>query len=104
MDVDLEKITRSPFLPGALGAVVALRFAPGITWGERAFNVAAGAACAGYVSPAITDWLHITSAGMQSGVSFGVGMFGLSLAAAALQAIRELKLGEIISGWISRRG
>ena len=104
MDVDIDKIARSPFLPGALGAVVALRFAPGITWKERAFNVAAGAMCAGYLSPAIADWLHISGAGMQSGLSFGVGMFGLSLAAAAMQAIRELKLGEIIAGWISRRG
>jgi uncharacterized membrane protein len=102
MDLDLDKISRSPFAIGALGSIVALKFAPGASWAERVFNVLAGAACAGYASPAAAEWLHVTSAGMQSGLSFGVGMFGLSLAAAAIEGIRALKASEILDSWLRR--
>lgn len=104
MDVDMDKVVRNPFFAGALGSLAALKFAPGATWIERAGNVAAGSASAGFAGPALVDWLSIGSASMQSGVSFGVGMFGLSLAAAIVDGIRQVRLGEIITGWISRRG
>lgn len=104
MDVDLEKVVRNPFMAGALGSLAALRFAPGVTWLERFGNVVAGSLSAGFAGPALVDWLSISSASMQSGVSFGVGMFGLSLAAAVVEGIRQVRLGEIITGWISRRG
>lgn len=104
MDFDVERIGRSPFAVGALGAVVALRFAPGLTWFERAFNIGCGSLCAGFCAPALAEWLHVLSAGMHAGMSFVVGTFGLSLAAAVAQGIRDLKLGEVITGWISRRG
>lgn len=104
MDIDLDRLGRSPFLAGALGSLVALRFAPGVTWWERVTNVAAGSLCAGYFAPAIVDWLHITSGGIQSGLSFGVGLFGLSLAAALWEGIRGVAWREIIDGWVRRRG
>lgn len=105
MDVDgLERVARNPFMAGALGSLVALRFAPGVSWWERAGNVAAGSVAAGFAGPALVEWLQISSAGMSSGVSFGVGMFGLSLAAAVMDGIRQVRLGEVITGWISRRG
>ena len=104
MDFDPERLARSPFFVGAAGSFVALRFAPGVSWWERLSNVVAGSLCAGFAAPALIEWLHITSAGMTAGVSFGVGMFGLSLAAAILQGIRETKLAEIATGWLQRRG
>lgn len=104
MDVDIDKVARNPFVAGALGGMVALKFAPGQTWIERAGNVGAGSVSAGFAGPGLVDWLQITGAGLQSGVSFGVGMFGLSLAAAVVEGIRQVRLGEIITGWISRRG
>lgn len=105
MDIDgIERAVRNPFAAGALGSLVALRFAPGATWLERAGNVAAGSVAAGFAGPALVEWLQIGSAGMASGVSFGVGMFGLSLAAAVMDGIRQVRLGEVITGWISRKG
>jgi ACR3 family arsenite efflux pump ArsB len=103
-EFDPEKLMNSHFVVGALGALVGLKFAPGTTWRERAINVSAGMLCAGYFAPALAEWFHVASPGMQSALAFAVGMFGLSLAAAVAQALRELKLGEIISGWLSRRG
>lgn len=100
---DLERLVRSPFVTGALGGLVtALRFMPGASWGERAVNVGAGSLTAGYLSPALIQFLQLES-GYAYGAAFVVGMLGLSVVAALLQGLKELKLAEIISGWLSRR-
>lgn len=104
MDFDFERALRSPFLVGALGACVSLRFAPGETWTERVCNVAAGAICSGFCAPALTEWLAVKSPGMQSFCAFAVGMFGLSLAAAVAAGMRSTDMGAIIKGWLSRPG
>lgn len=104
MDLDPSGLTRNPFAAGALGSLVGLKFAPGVSLLERITNVGAGAACAGYAAPALAEWMHVTSPHVHSGLAFAVGLFGLSLAAAVQQGIRDLKLGEVITGWISRKG
>ena len=104
MDLDPDHIIRGPFIAGLSGSIVALRWVPGITLPERLFNALAGTAMAGFGSPALSDWLHITSAGTVSALAFAVGLFGLSLAAAVVQAVRDIKLAEIITGWVSRKG
>ena len=104
MDLDPDRLMRGPFLAGLCGSIVALRWVPGISISERLFNAAAGTAVAGFGSPALADWLHVTSSVMISALAFAVGLFGLSLAAAVVQAIRDIKLAEIITGWISRKG
>lgn len=104
MDFDFDKAARSPWAAGALGSVVGLRFVPGLTWMTRAFNAASGTACAGFVGPALSDWLRIEGASVQAGLAFGVGMFGLSIAVAAVEAIRAVGWADVIRGWISRRG
>jgi hypothetical protein len=103
MDIDPGGLVRNPFAAGALGALVGLKFTPGATWPERVANVVAGGLCAGYGAPALSDWLHVTSPHLASGLAFGVGLFGLSLAAAVWQGIRDVKVGEVITGWISRK-
>ena len=103
IDWDIERTVRSPWAAGLLGSIVALKFAPGTTWPERAVNVGAGALCAGFCAPALVDWLHIEPVSMRSGAAFAVGMFGLSVAAAVIDGVRELKLAEVITGWISRK-
>lgn len=104
MQVEPEKWLASPFVIGALGALVGLRFAPGASWSGRAFNVAAGGTCAWFVAPALAELGHVHSSGMAAALAFAVGMFGLSAASAVATGLRDLKVGEIISGWISRRG
>lgn len=94
---------RSPFFIGALGAAVALRFAPGASWWERASNVVAGALFSGYLSPALVEWLHLRTEGMTSASAFVVGLLGMSLAAAVLQAIKSIDLAKIASDWLGRR-
>lgn len=103
MDFDMDKIARSPWAAGALGSLVALRFAPGMTWGGRAFNVLCGALCAGFLAPPLVEWLALHTDGMRAGAAFAVGMFGLSIAAAAAEAVRNVAWGDVVRGWVTRR-
>lgn len=102
-DLDLPAIARHPLAAGLVGALVGLRFAPGTNWVERLSNVASGACIAGYLGPAAAELLELRSPSLQSMLGFALGLFGISVAAAVAQALRDMRLGDIISGWISRR-
>lgn len=103
--MDAEKIAGNPFTIGALGAVItAIKFTPGATWPERVVNVLAGSAFAGYVTPALVEWLHMSAPSYISGAAFLFGLVGMSLASAVLTAIKDLPLSKIIAGWIGRPG
>ena len=107
MPVDHDSLggaARSPFAIGALGALVtAVRFTPGATWPERAFNVAAGSLFAGFLTPALVDWLGMRNPSYLSGAAFLFGLLGMSLASAILQGVKDTPVGQIITGWVSRK-
>lgn len=96
-DLDPAAALNHPAVAGLAGALVGLKFAPGITWRERLFTVAAGAAISVYAGPIAAEQLALTSEGARMGLGFGLGMFGLTLADVLSRTIRDLKLGEIIS-------
>lgn len=105
MDFDFDRIARSPFTVGAIGALItAVKFTPGGNWGERAFNVLAGSAAAGFITPALVEWLSMKSPAYASGAAFLFGLVGMSLAAALLQAIKDTPFGQILTGWLTRKG
>jgi hypothetical protein len=105
MDFDLDRIARSPFTVGAVGALItAVKFTPGASWGERTFNVLAGSAAAGFITPALVEWLNMKSPSYASGAAFLFGLVGMSLAAALLQAIKDTPFGQILTGWLTRKG
>lgn len=91
-----------PWLAGAAGAVVGLRFVVGATWVERAANVAAGAAVAVFVAPAFADYYTLSST-VTAGLSFGLGLFGVAVAHAIFAAIHALDLAAVIRSWLTRR-
>jgi len=102
MTIDVDRILGSPFTIGGLGSLVALKFAPGVSWWERFTNVASGMLVAGYGAPALAEWLQFKTAGMGNAAAFILGLLGMSLIAAILQAIRDLKLAEILAGWLTK--
>lgn len=104
MDIDPHRVITHPLAAGVGGAVVGLRFAPGLRWYERITNVVAGAACAGWIAPAAGELFGLASVSAEAALSFAVGMFGMSVAAALIEALRTVAWAEIISGWIRRRG
>lgn len=103
MNLDGDHILGSPFTIGGLGSLVALKFAPGATWWERATNVGSGMLVAGYGAPALVEWLQFKSQGLGNAAAFIIGLLGMSLIAAVFQGIRDLRLADIISGWLARR-
>lgn len=96
MDFDHEKIWRSPFLIGAIGAVVAFRTNPYETWKARVFNVSSGAFIAGYVSPAACEYLGLVSPSMQSAMAFASGLLGMNLVAMLVGWTKNLQLADIL--------
>lgn len=105
MEFDPDRIARSPFTAGLVGSLItALKFTTGGTWWERAINVLAGWAAAGFVTPPLVEWLHHSPPeGYVSGAAFLVGLLGMSLVAAAIDWLKSGKLGETISSWTVRR-
>lgn len=102
MDIDPERVARSPFLIGALGALVAMRGAPGESWPIRVFNVVSGALLAGYVSPAVAEFFALPSPAMQGAMSFAVGLFGMNFVATAVTWIKQLQLADVLP-WVRRK-
>lgn len=103
MDFDHEKLWRSPFLIGALGALVALRGTPGDTWPTRAINVISGALIAGFVGPALCEFFSLTSPAMQGAMVFASGLFGMNFVAMVVGWTKTLQLSDFIP-WIKGKG
>ena len=89
---------------GALGALASLPFHSDVqTFAQRAFAVGSGAASAHYVTPLAVEYFSLSTARSGS-VAFLVGLFGMSFAAAAVKAVRETDLSELVKGWLTNRG
>jgi hypothetical protein len=96
-DIDLSSAIKHPLAAGLAGALIGLRFAPGVGWLDRAINVISGGAIAGYVGPAAAEFLALSSPAAQSALGFGLGLFGISLATVLMQTLRDLRLAEILA-------
>lgn len=104
MSIDTDHIVNNPFVVGAMGAAVtALHFLPGASWWQRATNVFAGAVVAGFLTPALVQWLHLDHPSYASAMAFILGLLGMSLSAAALEYVRSGSLREALGLWLSRR-
>lgn len=102
MDIDPERIAKSPFLIGALGAVVAMRSAPGESWQSRLFNVLSGALLAGFGAPAMAEYFSLSSPAMHGAMSFAVGLFGMNFVSAAGVWIKQLQIADVLP-WVRRK-
>ena len=94
-DINSE-LVKSPWVAGAAGAIVALHGAPGASWPQRMFNVAAGALVAGYASPIINQYFGLSTPELQSASAFLCGLFGLNFSASLLDSIRASNWLEIL--------
>lgn len=96
MEIDPERFIKSPFLIGLAGAIVSLRWAPGVGWWERLFTAASGSLMAGFFAPAVSQYLKFESPEMQGATAFAMGLFGLNAAATALRWIATLQLADLL--------
>lgn len=93
-----------PTLPGFVGGVLSLRFFKEQTWGEKVMTVLGGWACASWATEPVLAFFTLNNTSWSNGISFFVGLFGMSIVAALMAALKEINLGEIVSGWIKRGG
>lgn len=99
-----EIITHPAVLPGVLGAVVGLKFAPGATFPQRLSNFVCGATIARFGGPAAVEFFNqAPDSGMAAFIIFSMGLFGLSLADAIYRGIKETKFSELIAGLFPNR-
>lgn len=91
-----SELVKSPWVAGAAGAIVALHGAPGASWPQRMFNVAAGALVAGYASPIINQYFGLSTPELQSASAFLCGLFGINFSASLLDSIRASNWLEIL--------
>jgi hypothetical protein len=104
MEIDFHKIVSHPMAAGALGALLGLKFLPGVGAVEKVTNATAGCAFAGYVAPAVCELFGLSSAAMQSAMSFAIGLFGLGIARAVFEAARAVDWAKLATGWLKRPG
>ena len=86
-DVDIALSVKHPLIAAMLGALVGLRFAPGLTWAQRAFNATSSVALAMIFGPMGSDMLGLSETGA-SALSGGIALFGLGLADQVQGAIK----------------
>jgi hypothetical protein len=75
-------------IAGFLGAVISLKFIDGLSVAQRASTVIAGALVAGYCTPLTVELLGLSQK-LEGPVAFLGGLFGMSIAGAAIKAIPE---------------
>lgn len=81
---------------GAIGAFISLNFFDNLKTGEKWTTVLGGWALASYTASPTTAFFELTNPSAEPGISILIGLFGMSLAAAIIKAIRDTKWSEII--------
>jgi hypothetical protein len=101
-DLDPVDLARHPLAAAVLGALVGLRFAPGLSWVERAINASSSVALAAIFGPAAAELLRLSPTG-ESALAGGIALFGLGLAAQIQTAVQGLDLGTWLRAWLPGR-
>lgn len=88
--------------PGALGAIVALRWATG-SWWQLALSVLGGATAAWYASDHLAPMLGL-GPGLSGALAFLTGLFSMPLAGRVMEAIEALNIGRRINKLLDKWG
>jgi hypothetical protein len=92
-----------PYLAGAAGSIVSLRWMPGASWFDRALSVISGALCAGICTPWLVDRFELGGEAVHAVVAFGLGLFGLAVLSAVREGIEAADLKGIVTRLIRGR-
>lgn len=82
-------LSKGATIGGFIGALVSLRFIENLTWKQRVPTVLGGMFAAAYVTPLVIDVVSL-SPKLESAISFLIGVFGMSIAAACTKAMPEV--------------
>lgn len=84
---------------GFLGGVVSLRFFEGLTLQGKFWTVGGGMVMAFFLTHPIMDYFKWNAEHYEGGVGFIVGLFGMSIAAAAIKVVTD---SEVLKSWLKR--
>lgn len=100
-DLDPHTIITHPASWGLIGSLIALRWAPGATWLQRASNVASAVSLTYVGAPALAEQLQLTAVQIAF-AGLALGMFGLNVADAIIQGIRGTDLARAANALLAR--
>jgi len=92
-----EEIVRA--VPGAIGALVALRWLGGTPW-QVAASLLGGAAGSYYGTPQIVSFMG-TTPGL---TGFLLGLFGMAVVARVFDAIQVMEIGRVVNALLRKWG
>lgn len=95
-------VKKAGLLAGFFGALVSTYFVAR-SWVECVIMAISGTLCASYITPLIAEYFK-ASERQENGLAFAVGLFGMTLAGAVVQALREMKFAEQLATWLKRPG
>ena len=96
MDINPDQVIKHPFFAGVIGSAISLRWVPGRTYSEKVVIVAIGAFTAQFLGPAVGEYFSLQSPGMQSAISFLIGLFGLNMMASVSLWLKTVDIGSLI--------
>lgn len=96
-------VKKSAAVVGFVSAIVSLRFVPEMTgWKSRLSMASGGFFCAVYVAPGIAEYFQFKER-TEYAIVFGVGMLGMSLAAAMVKVVTSGELWGMIRDRVGGR-
>ena len=91
----------SKLWPPVVGALISIRFQPKeSTKLDRAFSAGSGIGLSMFASPAIVDWVGISSFAVAQGIAGGIALFGLIVIAEVVAGLKAMEIGAIMRDFL----
>lgn len=84
---------------GFVGGIISLRFFEGLTLQGKAWTVGGGMVMSFFLTHPIMDYFKWNVEHYEGGVGFIVGLFGMSVAAAAAKLVTD---SDVLKSWLKR--
>ena len=96
-------VTFKTIVGGAIGGFISLRFNEDLLWWEKWMTFLGGWGLGAWLAPPLNSYLEIAQRpSWEVGTALLIGLFGMSLAAAVIKAIKGLDLIAFIAAALQR--
>jgi hypothetical protein len=96
---DPRELAKEPLAAAIAGALIGLRFVPGLTWVQRFVNAASAVGLAAIFGPWLADFFALPPAA-QSAMSGAIGLFGLNLATRLWKDLEQTSVLDLLKGYL----
>lgn len=95
--LNVAPVLMQPEAAGTAGSLLSLRWAPGKTWGTRAFALGSGFGLTLYIMPGVAQFYGVQHPRYLLALGFFFGFGGPYILAAAADFLREVRWREMIA-------